>query len=333
MKVKDFSYSFNDVFLENCASVSGPLEKKGPLGNFFDRSYKTLRLNKKSFEQAEIKMQKDVLDILLSKNLDIKDDIDIIFAGDLINQDAISNYSLRNILRPTCSLYAACANSCLTMILSSIFVDSKNAKKAVAITSSHNLTSERQFRNPIEYAGPKANTTTFTVSGACAFLISDNKSSVKITKATMGSVIDVGFKNVYDMGRAMAPSACETLINHFNDFNTTPSDYDLIVTGDLGYYGAKIVHDVLEKRYGTIKNYNDCGLMIFDRFNQDVFAGGSGCACSGLVASSYIYDQIKKGIYKKVLICATGALINSDMSLQKESMPCISHAILWEGCL
>lgn len=330
MKIGPSSYEFSGVYLKDTATVVGPLEAAGPLSKYFDKTYKDLRLDEKSFEKAEMAMQKDALDILFKKTLELESNIDVIFAGDLINQVVITNYTLRDYNIPFCGLYGACSTSVLGLIMASIVVDGQKAKKVITLTSSHNGASERQFRNPTEYGGAKEPSATFTVTGACSSLVVSQKSKIKIARATMGKIVDVEFTDQFDMGRAMAPAACETILNHMKEFNLKPDYYDLIVTGDLSYFGADIVRQVLEEKFGVVKNYNDCGLMIYDRNKQEVFAGGSGCACCGVVSYGYIKQELEKGNLKKVLICATGALMNSDMTLQKESIPSICHAVALE---
>ncbi len=324
------SIVFNNVYINETATVVGPVEGRGPLKTYFDKVYHDLRLDQESFEKAEIMFQKDAIKILLQKSLEIEANIDYVMAGDLINQDAISNYALRDYSIPFIGIFGACSTSVLGVINGANYIEAQSAKKVITMTSSHNLSAERQFRNPVEYGGAKNDTTTFTVSGASACLLSDKEDKIKVTGATIGKVIDVGFKDATDMGRAMAPAAIETLITHFNDFNTNPSDYDLILTGDLSLYGSEIVRKMLNERYQSVSNYNDCGNLIFNRQKDEVFAGGSGCACCGVVSFGYIKKLLLDGRYKKVLICATGALLNTNLSLQKESIPCIAHAIVLE---
>lgn len=321
---------FCDVYINETSTICGPKEEEGPLSDFFDLRLGSLRMDQKSFEKAEIYMQKEALSILLNKSSLVKEEVDVAFGGDLLNQEVASSYTFRDFKIPFVGIYGACSTSVLAIIMCGIYLNSNNNGKAVAITSSHNATSERQFRNPNEYGGAKADTVTSTVTGCGAALLSHKKSHVKLTKAMIGKIIDLNQKNMFDMGRAMAPAACETLIEFFNETNTTPDDYDLILTGDLSKFGSNIVQNILDERYGEVDNYNDCGLMIYNVKNQKVFAGGSGCACCALVSYGFIIQQMNKGIYNKVLIAATGALMNTTMTLQKESIPGISHIILLE---
>ena len=323
--------NFKDIYINNSSTVSGPKEKSGPLGNYFDYHYNDLRLNQKSFEKAEILMQKEAISILLRKSGLTSSEIGAAFGGDLINQEIISNYTLRDFDTPFIGVYGACSTSVLSVLMASLYLSKCGEEYAIAFTSSHNATSERQFRNPTEYGGAKVDTTTSTVTGCGCVLLSSNKSEIKITKGMFGKVIDLDQKNITDMGRAMAPAACESLIEFFEITKTTPKDYDLIVTGDLSKYGSEIVKKILVDKYGSYGNYDDCGLMIYDIDKQKVFAGGSGCGCCALVTYSFIFDQMKKKILNKVLVAATGALMNTTSSLQKESIPAISHIMLLES--
>lgn len=325
------SYEFIKVYLTETYTVCGPLEFEGPLGIYFDKHYDDLYLDNKSFENAEISMQHDAVNgVLLKKNL-MEANIDLAMGGDLVNQDIISNYTMRDFDIPFIGMYGACSNSMLICMNASVYVDSGNANMVVGLTSSHNSTSERQFRNPIEYGGARVSTQTYTVTGAASFIISNKPSEIKITGGTIGRIIDIGFKDGLDMGRAMAPAAIESLFDYFNDFNKTPADFDLILTGDLSLYGSEIVYKALTDKFGLIKNYNDCGNLIY-RKNQNIsiMAGGSGCACMGITAFGYIYKEMKKRNLKRVLLCSTGALMNTDILLQGETIPCIAHVIAME---
>lgn len=321
---------FNDIYINTTATVSGPKEEAGPLGNYFDYHFKDLRINQKSFEKAEMLILHEAISIAFKKLNISSSKIGLCAGGDLINQEIISNYTLRDFDMPFMGVYGACSTSVLSILTASIFLEKCEDNYALAFTSSHNSTSERQFRNPTEYGGAKVPTTTSTVTGAGVAILSKNHSNIKVTKGLFGKVIDMDFKNIMDMGRAMAPAACESLIEFFNETSTTPDDYDLILTGDLSKYGKEIVKTILIDRYGSCGNYDDCGLLIYDIEKQDVFAGGSGCACCALVTYGFIVNQIEQGVYKKVLIAATGALMNTMSSLQKESIPAVSHVMLLE---
>lgn len=330
-KVGKCSLIFENSYLSETATITGPLEKQGPLGGYFDKSYDDLYAGEDNWEKAEMRLMADAVDLLLEKTkLDIKE-IDCFLAGDLVNQVVISNYVMRDLGAPYLGIYGACSTSVEGLLIGATLIDGGFGNRIICMTSSHNATSERQFRNPTEYGGQKPPETTYTVTGAAAGLITNIKSKVQIKRATIGRVYDPKIKNQSDLGRAMAPAAAQTILDHFEDFNIQPSEYDLIVTGDLSKYGSKVLREILElHHYDVSSNYNDCGLMIYDINRQRVFAGGSGCGCCGIVSYSYIYQQLLNGIFKKVLIVATGALLNPIITAQKESIPGIAHAISLE---
>ena len=149
-----------------------------------------------------------------------------------------------------------------------------------------------------------------------------------VTHFTPGRIIDMGIKDANNMGAAMAPAALDTLLAHFSDTGRNPSYYDAIITGDLGHIGKEILVELAEtKGYNIKSNYNDCGVLIFDKETQDTHAGGSGCACCGTVFSGYLFNMLKTKKYKKILLIATGALMNSTSTQQGESIPGIAHAV------
>lgn len=330
-KVGKNSIELNQVYLRSCATVSGPKEGKGPLGNYFDFSYKDNYIGQESWEQAEIKLQQHAMDLTIDKAGISPEEIDVIVGGDLNNQLAITNYAVRSYPSPYLGVFAACSTCTESMIVASMMIDSGFGENALTVTSSHNCTSERQFRYPTEYGGQKPNSMTSTATGAGACLISNLPSSIMITRCTLGKVVDPELMDSQDMGRTMAPAAATTLLQHLNDFHIGPEEYDLILTGDLSKYGSDIFRKIMQE-YGIspLKNYHDAGLMLYDIEKQDVFAGGSGCGCVTLVTLSYVVNALRTGIYNKVLIIATGALMNPVMVAQNETIPAIAHAIVLE---
>lgn len=315
---------FNNVYLKSCATIGGKIEYEGPLSKYFDDYYDVKTCD---FDQEEVDLVNKTINYLLRKiGLTLKD-IDLLIGGDLSNQLAISSYAVANLDVPNIGVYSACSTVCLAIGLSAMFVNNSNVSNVIAYTSSFNQVAEKQFRNPVEYGGYKVETNTYTstIGGCC--LISKELSNIKINSFTIGKVIDVGFKDVNDFGRAMAPAAIETLISHFKSTNTKPSNYDLILTGDLSKYGHKIVKEVLEEEYGIIDNYNDCGLMIYDLNHQKVNAGGSGPGTAAGVLFGYVWKSMLNNKYKKVLLCATGILMNPTMVNLGKSLPCIAHVI------
>ena len=324
------SILFDNVYLNASSTIVGPKEHDGPLKYYYDHHYNDLACNEDSWEKAEMRMQLDAIESVMKK-LDItENDIDIIFSGDLNNQIAVSSYVMRKLNISHIGLYGACSTSVLGLINGSMIVEHQQFNYIGCMTSSHNATSERQFRYPTEYGGQKPASLTSTATGAGIGIISNKKSEIRITSATIGKVIDVDLKDPLDLGRTMAPAAVNTLKEHLNDLNIKPDYYDLILTGDLSKYGSNIFIKCLEEMGITLNNYNDCGLMVYDINNQEVFAGGSGCACCALVMYGYVVEKLKKQELNRVLLIATGALMNPVMTAQKETIPSIAHAISLE---
>lgn len=325
------SVEFSKVFLRSSAAISGPKEKKGPLGEFFDYSYDDPYCRTENWEQAEIQLQKDAMQLALKKiGLEFTD-IRVVVGGDLNNQLAITNYALRDFDVPYLGVYSACSTCTQSIALASMLVDSGYGENILTITSSHNSTSERQFRYPTEYGGQKPNSMTSTATGAGAAIISNIPSAIKITRATIGKIVDPNLSDTQDMGRTMAPAAAMTLKQHLEDFQIELDEYDLILTGDLSKYGSEVFIEIMKEFSYTIGgNYDDAGKMLYDIKNQEVFEGGSGCGCISLVAMGYVVDCLKKGIYNKVLLIATGALMNPIMVAQNETIPAIAHAVVLE---
>jgi stage V sporulation protein AD len=320
-----------DVRLQASAVAVGPKEGEGPLAHLFDKIHDDMYAGQETWEDAERKLMEDAITTLLEKAGITESDVDAILAGDLLNQNITTNFTAEKLSIPLLGMYGACSTSMLTLANAAALVNAGYVNKAIAACSSHNATAERQYRYPTEYGGQKPPTAQWTVTGAGAGLVAKGGSGPRITYATMGKVVDMGIKDPFDMGSAMAPAAVSTLQTHFNDTGRTPQTYDLIVTGDLASVGYPIVKELLlAEGYDMDQVYNDCGLMIFTP-DQEVFAGGSGCASSAVVTYSYIMDQLNKGLLKKVLVCATGALLSPVSYQQGNSIPCIAHAVALEG--
>ena len=327
------TFHFDNVYIEDTATVSGPYEKKGPLSKYFDKSYDDLIMGEKSWENSEIRLIKDAIEILFRKKEFSKEKVDVVIGGDLLNQIAASTYGI-DFGKSFIGVYGACSTSVLEMILASCLIDKGFVNNSLCVVSSHNMSSEKQFRYPTEYGAPRVNSSTFTATGgACAFL-NNNKSSVKVECATLGRMIDLEQNDPNDMGRVMAPSVIDTILCHFRETGRSVKDYDLILTGDLGIYGQEIVRDYLGS-YCNIyldDSYKDCGVMLYELEKQkEVHAGGSGPVCSALVVYSYIYDLLKKKKVKRVLFLATGAMFSPTMIHQKENIKSICHAISLEA--
>lgn len=325
------TFNYNNVYLNETATITGPYEENGPLSKYFDKSYQDLYFKAKTWELAEIKLMTESIDLLLSKIGKRKADIDIHISGDLLNQIVSTNYTANKIGIPLIGVYAACSTSTLTMLLAANMIEAGQVKNAIISTSSHNCCAEKQFRQPVEYGGPKPKSATFTTTGGVSAYLSNEKNGIKITSATLGTVVDYDIKDAFNMGGVMAPAAAKTIFDHLTATKTSVSDYDLILTGDLGRYGKDILKEFMQLEYGIeLNNLDDSACMIYNLDHQDVYAGGSGPACLPLASYGYIRKLMLKGKYKKVLLVATGALMSQTMVNEKQSIPAISHAVCWE---
>ncbi|HHT38475.1 MAG TPA: stage V sporulation protein AD [Mollicutes bacterium] len=323
---------FNNVYVKEASTVAGPYEAKGPLGRHFDKTYDDLYMGSKTWEQAEMKILGDSVDILLNKTNLLKSDIDLFISGDLLNQLVASNYTSAYLKIPFLGVYSACASSAEGILIGASLLSNNQIKNCICSVSSHNTGAEKQFRNPTEYGTPKPKYTTFTCTGAASIMLSTDKSNIKVESATIGTTIDPGIKDVFNMGAIMAPAAADTIYKHLEDLKRKPGYYDLILTGDLGQYGKKILIDYMQTQYGfdITNNYDDCGVMLYDVENQPVFAGASGPGSSALVTYSYILNKMRKGELSRVLLVATGALMSQTTVNQKMSVPAIAHAVSLE---
>lgn len=310
------------------ASIVGPKEGQGPLGKYFDEILNDELWGEKTWEKAETKILRETLNKVINNAGKTNSDINYILAGDLLNQCISSNYAIRESNIPYFGLYGACSTMTESLSLAAIIIDGGYADNVICVTSSHFCSAEKQFRFPLELGTQRPLTSQWTVTGAGAALISSTGNGPFITYATTGKIIDMGVKDSNNMGAAMAPAAADTIYRHFQDTGAVPEDYDLIITGDLGYIGMEITNELLVKMGYTITDrFNDCGVMIFDRERQDTHAGGSGCACSATVFAGYLYKQLSSGNINRILLVATGALMNSTSIQQGESIPAIAHAV------
>ena len=327
------TFKYNNVYLLDTSTVVGPYEKKGPLGNKFDKTYNDLYIKEKSWEQAEVHLLKKSIDILLRKTKLDKNNIDLIISGDLLNQVSSSSYGVLKYNKPFLGVYSACASNVEGLIIASSLIDSKKIKNCIISTSSHNLSSEKQFRNPTEYGAPKPLTSTFTATGGASVLLTNNKTDIKVESSTIGTVINLGQTDPLNMGAVMAPAAADTIYKHLSSLKRDASYYDLILTGDLGVYGKEILIDYMKEDYGIdiSKNYNDMGTMLYDLEKQnEVHAGASGPVCSALVLYAQIIPLLKAKKIKRVLVAATGALFSPTFVYQHEDILAISHAVSLE---
>ncbi len=310
-----------------CSTIVGPKEGQGPLAKYFDQCLTDEFWGEKTWEKAESKIIKETINSVINKSGIPSSDIDYCFAGDLLNQCISSSFGIRDSNIPFFGIFGACSTFVEGLSLGAICTESI-ASNVLCATSSHFCSAEKQFRFPLELGNQRPPTSQWTVTGSGAAIISKNGKGPFITNITTGKIVDMGITDANNMGAAMAPAFIDTLITHFLDTGRNPSYYDLILSGDLGYVGKDIAIDLAKKQGYNIKsNYNDCGVLIFDKNAQDTHSGGSGCACCGSVFSGYIYKQLKSRNLKKVLLIATGALMNSMSVQQGESIPGIAHAI------
>lgn len=327
------TFTYDDVYVQDTATIAGPYEKKGPLKKYFDKTFNDLYFCEDSWEKAEIKTVKESLKLLHKKVGLKRKEVDVILGGDLLNQITATTYGAYNFSKCFLGLYGACSTSVEAMILGSVLIDSQKVRNAIVTVSSHNMAAEKQFRNPTEYGAPKPKSATFTATGSASLLLTHEKTDIKVESSTIGQMIDFCQNDPNDMGKVMAPAAIDTIKRHLKDLNRKPDYYDLIVTGDLGLYGKEIVKDYMLEEYNIdlSNNYNDCGVMLYDLQEQEeCLAGGSGPVCSALVAFGYIFHEMKKKNLKRVLIVATGALFSPTMVYQKENIYSIANAISLE---
>ena len=310
------------------AAVGGKKEAEGPLADSFDQLEIDTKFHQTSWEKAESTMQHRALDTALGKQKLAKEDLDLILAGDLLNQCIGSSFSLRDSGVPTLGLYGACSTMAEGLCVGAMTVSSGFARKAAVLTSSHFASSERQYRFPLGYGGQRTPTSQWTVTGAGCVILGVQGHGPRIVRATVGKIVDKGITDANNMGAAMAPAAYETICAHLSDFSLKPEDYDLIVTGDLGAVGKAIVTDFFLRDGVDLRSrYEDCGTLIYDRSRQDVHAGGSGCGCSGVVLCGYLLRAMAKRKLRRLLFCGTGALLSPTSVQQGESIPAVCHAV------
>ena len=314
------------------AGVAGKKEGEGPLGADFDAVYNDTTMGEDSYELAESALLKDAIVRAMDSANVSAGQIDFLLTGDLLDQCVGSCFAVKDLNIPFVGMYGACSTMALTLCTGAMLVDS-GAEYCIAGASSHFASSERQFRYPLEYGSQRPPTAQWTVTGAGAAVIGKNRQSeIKIKAVHIGTVTDLGIKDANNMGAAMAPAAARTINDFFVDTGTDAEDYDMILTGDLGYTGTELLHEVLELEYKTEirSRHNDCGKLIYNLKEQDVNSGGSGCGCSASVLCSHIFKKMNRGELNKILFVATGALMSPTSSKQGRTIPGIAHAVLLE---
>ncbi len=309
-------------------SVVGKKEHEGPLGEEFDQYTLDSFFGEDTFEKAERKLQNTAVEIALKKAGLKNKDIDQIFAGDLLNQCISSSFGNMDRQIPFIGLYGACSTMALSVALGAMFVDSGASRKTLSVTSSHFCSAERQYRYPLNYGCQRPQTSQWTVTGSGALILGQGGGGVYVNAAVFGEIKDLNVTDTNNMGAAMAPAAADTIMHFLKDTHTSPEDYDLIVTGDLGKVGTDCLYEILEKEKVDIRcRHTDCGTMIFDGERQDTHSGGSGCGCSASVLCSYFCHRMEEGRLKNILFLSTGALMSPTSSYQGESIPGIAHLI------
>ena len=310
----------------------GDKEHRGPLGRHFDHSCRDDAFGEPSWEKAESKMQQLALDAALKRAGLPLSRLDVLAAGDLLNQCIGSSFAARQAAVPYLGLYGACSTMGESLAVAALLLSGGYGDCAAAVTSSHFCSAERQYRTPLEYGGQRTPTAQWTATAAGAVILSrKGKDGPAVTCVTVGKVVDKGIKDANNMGAAMAPAAYDTLRAHFEDTGRAPDYYDLILTGDLGQLGWEIVSDFFSRDGVPLSNYTDCGLLLFDRERQDVHCGASGCGCSAAVLCGHIIPGLLAGRWKRVLFCPTGALLSPTSTQQGESIPGVCHAVALEG--
>lgn len=313
--------------IEAAAAVVGKNEHDGPLGPLFDMHDSSDRFGMDTWEKAEGEMQRRALGLAMKKAGVRDSDIGAIYAGDLLNQCTASSYGLLEYNIPFFGLYGACSTSVEGLMLASVYHSAGHAEKTAVAVSSHYCSAERQYRSPVEYGAQRTPTAQWTVTGAGAFIVGDG-GKARIRAAMPGIVIEKGINDASNMGAAMAPAAVDTLKRFFLESGTSPRDYDLIVTGDLGFEGGAILCDLmLAEGYDIRNNYTDCGMLIYSKATQDKHAGGSGCGCAATVAAAYLLPKIESGELSNLLLMATGAMMSPMSIMQGESIPAVAHLI------
>lgn len=325
------SISFkNPPKILSCASVVGQKEGEGPLGKYFDKIETDPMAGAKNWEEAESTLQKLAASIALEKAGLKTQDIRYLFSGDLLGQIIATSFGMIDLQIPMFGLYGACSTAGEALSLAAMTVSAGYADRVLAVTSSHFASAEKQFRYPLEYASQRPLSTTWTVTGSGAFVVS-TEGTVKITGITAGKMVDYGIRDSMNMGAAMAPAAADTIYAHFIDFGRTPDDYNLIVTGDLGTVGRNLLLDLLQKKgFDLTEKHFDCGIAIFDDNTQDTHAGGSGCGCSAVTLAGYLLPKLESGEFKRILFLPTGALLSTVSFNEGQSIPGICHGVVLE---
>lgn len=312
------------------STIAGPKECEGILGKYVETPLADDMFGESTYEKAECKMLSHVIDGAIANAGLRRERIDMIVSGDLLNQIISASFAARDFSVPFLGVYGACSTMAESLAVAAVHIEARLAHRIVAATGSHFASAERQYRYPLELGTTRPPQSQWTVTGAGAALVADRGDGVYIASATPGKVVDYGITDVNNMGAAMAPAAADTILTHFRHTGEEPEAYDLIVTGDLGALGSRILKDLTwEKGLDISHNHVDCGEIVYNVI-EDEFQGGSGAGCSALVLNSYLYAKMMSGALRRILFVATGALLSTVSSGQGESIPCIAHAVALE---
>ena len=332
MQVGKASLRFeHPAFVASWASVAGKKEGQGPLADEIDVKEQDETFGMENWEQAESAMQKQAADLALEKGNIHRREVRYLFAGDLLGQLIATSFGTVDLEIPLFGLYGACSTMGEALGLGAMCVNAGYAERVLTLASSHYATAEKQFRFPLGYGNQRAQSATWTVTGCGAVVLGKNKTRVAVTGITTGKLVDMGSKDSMNMGAAMAPAAWNTICQNFEDFGVDASYYDRIITGDLGMVGQKALLDFMKSSgYDITGKHMDCGLEIYDRGEQDVHSGGSGCGCSAVTLCAHILPKLMRGEWSRVLFVPTGALLSTVSYNEGQSIPGIAHAVILE---
>ncbi len=332
MGAQTISFPNRPVIL-NWAAITGPREGEGPLGSYFDMVSEDPLLGQDSWEKAEQRLMQYSVELVLAKMGWQPQDLDFLFAGDLLNQIISSNFTARELGVPFFGLYGACSTLAEGITLAGILIDGGFGEKIGAAAVSHHNSAEKELRFPTELGSQRAMTAQWTVTGAGAYILGSAEAggtaNWRLTMATIGKVNDLGVQDSNDMGSAMAPAAFDTIMAHFADTGRGMADYDCIVTGDLGSLGNKVLLDFFKKANLNAEPVTDCGLFVYNE-SQDAHSGASGCGCSAVVLGPLFLEGRWNKPLNRILFVGTGALLSPATSFQGETIPTIAHAVCLE---
>jgi len=323
------------VYIRNSASIVGSKEGDGPLGLLFDMVGGDDLFGCNTWEEAESNLQKDAVYLAMGKAKLKPEEINFIFAGDLLGQSIATSFGISVYNIPLFGVYGACSTCGETISLGAMAIAGGYADNVVCVTSSHFASAEKEFRYPLEYGNQRPLSASWTVTGSGAFVLGREPGEApraRISGMTIGKIVDYGLKDSLNMGACMAPAAADSLVQHFTDYNSQPGDYDKIITGDLGKVGQHVLIDLLrDKGYDISGVHMDCGIEIYDGDSQDTHAGGSGCGCCAVTLSAFLLKQLEEGNWKKILFMPTGALLSKTSFNEGQSVPGIAHGVVIES--